>query len=151
MAIVGGTCKLEACGAEAKAPPSIAGEVLCFRLANAVHIEAREPYGSSRVARSPWNKVGMSIGYCCTVLIRTNSIAISADGAEGPPFSTVLATTTRRVRKYSVARNGRSGKNAKLLQGLEGSSTRRSIEVVGEICQQNLKATGPEDPFIILS
>ena len=47
MAIVGGACKLEDCGAEAKAPPSMAGEVLCFRLANAVHIEARESYGFS--------------------------------------------------------------------------------------------------------
>ena len=55
MAIVGGACKLEACGAEAKAPPSMAGEVLCFRLANAVHIEAKESYGFSRVARSPGN------------------------------------------------------------------------------------------------
>ena len=99
MTIVGEAYKLEACGVEAKAPPSMAGEVLCFRLANAVHIEARESYGFSRVARSPGNKVGMSIGYCCAVLIRTNSIAISADGAKGPPFSTVLATTTRRVHK----------------------------------------------------
>ena len=33
---------LEACGAEAKAPPSMVGEVLCFESANAVHIEARE-------------------------------------------------------------------------------------------------------------
>ena len=99
MAIVGGACKLEAYGAEAKAPPSMAGGVLCFRLANAVHIEAKESYGFSRVARSPGNKVGMSIGHCCAVFIRTNSIAISADGAKGPPFSTVLATTTRKVRK----------------------------------------------------
>ena len=99
MAIVGGACKFEACGAEAKAPPSMAGEVLCFTLVNAAHIEVRESYGFSRVARSPGKKVGMSIGYCCAVLIRTNSIAISADGAKGPPLSTVLATTTRRVRK----------------------------------------------------
>ena len=42
VAIVEGACKLEACGAEAKAPPSMAGEVLCLRLANSVHIEARE-------------------------------------------------------------------------------------------------------------
>ena len=99
VAIVGGACKLEACSAEAKAPPSMAGKVLCFKLANEVHIEARESYGFSRVARSPGNRVGMSIGYCCAVLIRTNSVAISADGAKEPPFSTVLATTTRRVRK----------------------------------------------------
>ena len=99
MATVGEACKLEACGAEAKAPPSMAGEVLCFQSANAVHIEARELYGFYRVAKSPGNRVGMSIGYCCAVLIRTNPIAISADGAKGPPFSTVLATTTRRVRK----------------------------------------------------
>ena len=99
MAIVGGGYKLEACGAEAKAPPSMACEVLCLIFVNAVDIEARESYGFSLVARSPGNKVGMSIGYCCAVLIRTNSIAISADGAKGPPFSTVLPTTTRRVRK----------------------------------------------------
>ena len=99
MATVGGACKLEARGAEAKAPTSMAGEVLRFKLANAVHIVARESYGLSRVAKSSGNRVGMSIGYCCTILIRTNSIAISADGAKGPPFSTILATTTRRVCK----------------------------------------------------
>ena len=84
---------------EAKAPPSMAGKVLRFKSANAVHIEARESYGFSLVAKSPGNRVGISIEYCCAVLIQTNSIAISAGGAEGPPFSTVLATTTRRVRK----------------------------------------------------
>ena len=99
MATVGGACKLEACGAEAKAPPSMASEVLCFKSANAVHIEARESYGFSLVAKSPGNKVGINIAYCCAVLTLTNSIAISADGAKGPPFSTVLATTTRRARK----------------------------------------------------
>ena len=95
MATVGGACKLEAGGAEAKAPPLMAGEVLCFKSANAVHIEARESYGFSQGAKSPGNRVGISIGYCCAVLIRTNSIAISADGAKGPLFSTVLATTSR--------------------------------------------------------
>ena len=99
MATVGGACKLEACGAEAKAPPSTAGEVLCFKSANAVHIEARKSYGLSLVAKSPGNRVGIKIGYCCAVLILTNSIAISADGAKEPPFSTVLATTTRRACK----------------------------------------------------
>ena len=63
MAIVGGACKLEAYGAEAKASPSMAGEVLCFKLANVVHIEARELYGFSRVAKYSENRVGMSIGY----------------------------------------------------------------------------------------
>ena len=99
MATVGGACKLEACSAEAKAPPSMAGEVLCFKSANAVYIEARESYGFSLVAKSPGNRFGIDAEYCCAVLILTNSIAISADGAKGPPFSTVLATTTRRVRK----------------------------------------------------
>ena len=65
---------------------------------NAVHIEARESYGFSLVAKSSGNRVGINIGYCCAVVILTNSIAISADGAKGP-FSTVLATTTRRVLK----------------------------------------------------
>ena len=99
MATVGRACKLEACGAEVKVPPSMAGEVLCFKSAKAVHIEARKSYGFSRVAKSSGNRVGISIGYCCAVLIRTNSIPISADGAKGPPFSTLLATTTRRVLK----------------------------------------------------
>ena len=99
MDTVGGACKLEACGTEAKAPPSMAGEVLCFKSANAVHIEARESYGFSLVAKSSGNRVGINMGYCCAVLILTNSIAISADGAKGPPFFTVVATTTRRVRK----------------------------------------------------
>ena len=99
VATVGGVCKLEACGVEAKVPPSMAGEVLSFKSANAVHIEVREPYGFSQVAKSSGNMVGISKGYRCAVLIRTNSIPISADGAKGPPFSTVLATTTRRVLK----------------------------------------------------
>ena len=99
VATVGGACKLEACGVEAKAPPSMAGEVLCFKSGNAVHIEARESYGFSLVAKSPGNRVGINIGYCCAVLTLTNSIAISSGGAKGPPFSTVLATTPRRVRK----------------------------------------------------
>ena len=99
MATVGGACRLEACGAEAKAPLSIAGEVLCFKSSNAVYIEARESYGLSLVAKFPGNMVGLNIGSCYAVLILTNSVAISADGAKGPPFSTVLATTTRRIRK----------------------------------------------------
>ena len=99
VATVGGACKLETCGAGAKVLPSMAGEVLCFKSANAVHIEARESYGFSQIAKYPGNRVGISVGYCCAVLIRTNFIAISADGAKGPPFSTALATTTRRVLK----------------------------------------------------
>ena len=59
----------------------MAGEVLCFRLANVVYIVANESYGFSFV------------GYCWAVRIRTNSMAISAEGARGPPLSTVLATT----------------------------------------------------------
>ena len=35
----------ERVSAEAKAPPSMAGEVLCFKSANIVHIEGRESYG----------------------------------------------------------------------------------------------------------
>ena len=122
MATVEVACNLEACGAKAKAPPSMAGGVLCFKSVNAVHIEARKSYGFSLVAKSPGNRVVINIGYCCAILILTNSIAIAADGAKGPPFSTLLAPTTRRVR------------NAKLLQGLESSSTRRSIKVFGKIC-----------------
>ena len=99
MATVGGACKLETCGAGVKVLPSMASEVLCFKSANAVHIEARESYGFPRVAKYPGKRVGISIGYCCVILIRTNSIAISADGAKGPPCSTALATTTRRVLK----------------------------------------------------
>ena len=98
-ATVGGACKLKARGAEAKASPSMAGDVLCFRSPNAVHIEARETYGFSLVAKSPGNRVGINMGYCWAVLILTNSIAIAADGAKGPPFSTVLTTTTLRARK----------------------------------------------------
>ena len=98
-ATVGGACKLEACGAEAEASLSMAGDILCFKSPNVVHIEARETYGFSLVAKSPGNRVGINMGYCCAVRILTNLIAIAADGAEGPPFSTVLATTTRRDRK----------------------------------------------------
>ena len=63
MATDGGACKLEACRAEANAPPSMADEVLCLKSANAVHIEARESYGFSLVAKSPGNRVGINIGY----------------------------------------------------------------------------------------
>ena len=99
MPTVGGACKLEACSAEAKAPTSMAGDVLCFKSANAVHIEARESYGFSLVGKSLRNWVGINIGYCYAVFILANSIAISADDAKGSPFFTMLATTTRRVRK----------------------------------------------------
>ena len=77
----------------------MAGDVLCFKSENAVHIEANEAYGFSLVARSPGNRVGINVGYCWAVRILTSSIAIVAEGAKGPPFSTVLATTTRRARR----------------------------------------------------
>ena len=77
----------------------MAGEVLCFKCANTVHNVASESYGLSRVAKIPGNKVVISIEYCCAVRIRNNSIAISGDGARGPPLSTVLATTTLNERK----------------------------------------------------
>ena len=41
MATVGGAWELEVRGAEAKAPPSMAGDILCFKSPNAVHIEAK--------------------------------------------------------------------------------------------------------------
>ena len=84
---------------EANASPLMAGDVLCLRSANAVHIKASEAYGFSLVALSPGNKVGINVGYCCAVRILTNSMAIVAEGANGPPFSTVLATTTRSARR----------------------------------------------------
>ena len=99
LATVGGAFTLEACGVEAKALPSMAGEVLCFKSANAVHIEAKETYGFSLVANSPGNRVGIKMGYCCAVLILNNSTIIAADGTKRPPFSTVLTTTTRRARE----------------------------------------------------
>ena len=77
----------------------MAGDVLCLRSANAVHIKASEAYGCSLVALSPENKVGINVGYCCVVRILTSSMAIVAEGANGPPFSTVLATTTRSARR----------------------------------------------------
>ena len=40
-ATVGGACKLEACGAEAKVSPSMAGDILCFKSPNAAHIKAK--------------------------------------------------------------------------------------------------------------
>ena len=51
------------------------------------------------MAKPPGNKVDMSIGYCCAVRIRISSIAISGDGARGPPLSTVLAKTTLNDRR----------------------------------------------------
>ena len=97
--MVGGARGLETCGAEATASSLMAGDLLCLRSTNAVHIKASEAYGCSLVALSPGNKVGINVGYCCAVRILTNSIAIVAEGDNGPPFSTVLATTTRSTRK----------------------------------------------------
>ena len=77
----------------------MAGEVLCFKLANTVHYVASESYGLFRVAKIPENKVGISIWYCCAVRIRISSIAISGEGARGPPLSTVLAATTLNERR----------------------------------------------------
>ena len=88
------------------------------------------------MSKSPGNRVGINMGYCCAVLIRTSSIAIAADGAKGPPFSTVLATTTRRTRKR------RSGANDEVLEGRQSCSTRRAIEVVGKVLQGGLEGHG---------
>ena len=82
------------------ASPSTAGEVLCFKWADTVHNVASESYGFSCVARLPGNKVGINIGYYCAVRMRMISIAMSGEGASGPPLSTVvLATTTPNERR----------------------------------------------------
>ena len=57
------------CAVEAKASPSMAGDVLCFKLANAAHIVAKESWGFSLVAKSPGNSVGINVGYCWAVRI----------------------------------------------------------------------------------
>ena len=41
----------------------MAGDVLCLRSANVVHIKASEAYGFSLVAQKPGNKVGINVGY----------------------------------------------------------------------------------------
>ena len=60
----GGARGLDACSAEAKDSPLMAGDVLCLRSANAVHIKASDAYGLSLIALSPENKVGINMGYC---------------------------------------------------------------------------------------
>ena len=100
------------------------------------------------MAKSPGNRVGINMGYCCAVRIRTNSMAIAADGAKGPPFSTVLATTTRRARKKC------SDANAEILKCRQGGSTRRAIEVIDEVRQEGLESRGAAEagghPFLQL-
>lgn len=77
----------------------MAGEMLCFKPLNAGHTEARILQGFSLVPKSTENTVGISIGYYWAVLIQTNSIAISTDVANGPPFSIILASTTQKARR----------------------------------------------------
>ena len=60
----GGARGLDACSAEAKESPLMAGDVLCLRSANAIHIKASEAYGFSLVALSPGNKVSINVGHC---------------------------------------------------------------------------------------
>ena len=77
----------------------MAGEVLCFKWAKAVHNAASKSYGFSCVARLPGSKVGINIGYCCAVRTRMSSIAMSSEGASGLSFYFVLATTTLNERR----------------------------------------------------
>lgn len=73
------------------------GELQHLKSANVDYIEAKESYVFSLVAKPIENSVGINIGYCCAVLIHTNSIAIFAGGAWGLPLSTELATTTMKA------------------------------------------------------
>ena len=68
-------------------------------MGKATHNAASESYGFSCVTNLPGNKVGINVGYCCAVRMRKSSIAISGEGASGPPLSTVPATITRKERK----------------------------------------------------
>ena len=77
----------------------MAGEALCFRLANTVYNVASESQGLSCEAQISGNKVGISIGYYCAVRIRISFITISGDGARGPTLSTVPATTALNDRR----------------------------------------------------
>ena len=70
------------------------GEVLCFKWAKMVHNVASESYGFSCVAKLPGNKVGINIWYCWAVRMQMSSIAMSGEGARGPPLSTLLTATT---------------------------------------------------------
>ena len=67
---VGGAWDLGPCDTGAKAPPSMAGEVLCFKFANAANIVANEAYGLSLVAKLSGNNVNISIEYYCAVRVR---------------------------------------------------------------------------------
>ena len=111
---VGGACKLEACGAEAKASPSMAGDILCFKSPNEVHIQARVSYGFCLVTKSLGNSVGINMGYYCAVLTLTNSIAITEDGAKGAAF--LYSTGHHNPESSQVAGKRRSGTNAEVLE-----------------------------------
>ena len=86
------------------------------------------------MAKTPGNKVGISIGYCCAVRIRISSIVISGDGARSPPLSTVLATTTNSKRSQEAG-EGRPRGYAELLQGRQGCAARGSVEVIRDVGQ----------------
>ena len=58
----------------AKASPSMAGEVLCFKRSIKVHDVASELYGLSRVAKLPGNRVGINISNFFAVRIRKNEL-----------------------------------------------------------------------------
>lgn len=63
------------------------------------HINVRVAYDFSLIAKSSGNRIGTDIGYCRAILIRTNLIAISTDGANGPLFSAAPDATTCMVRR----------------------------------------------------
>ena len=77
----------------------LAGEVLGFKCVITGHNVASKLYGFSLVTNLPWNRVGISVGYCCAVRMRMSSIAISGEGTRGPSLSTVLSRTTLKERK----------------------------------------------------
>ena len=70
-----------------------------FKWAKTVHSVASESYGFSCVDKLLGNKVDINIGYCCAVRMRMSSIAMSGEGASGPPLSTVLVAITLNERK----------------------------------------------------
>lgn len=72
-----------ACAAEAQAVPALAGEVLCFKLGNAVHIEAKKSQGfswSPNISGTDWPPASDSAGLFKT----TSSITVSSEPTGNP-------------------------------------------------------------------
>ena len=80
------------------------------------------------------------MGYCCAVLIRTNSITIRRGWGQGATF--LYSTGDNDPESSQIGRKRRSGANAEVLEGRQSSSAWRAVEVVGKVRQEGLECHG---------